>query len=421
MAEEVIKRILDLQELIRGTDESILKERVYVCVANSCILLNAYITSNGEKGWSARLIDDNGQPIMDGNDQKMLEGILEKAPWVLDYFKNDNGQVGGALPKSLSDQELSLEEAIANLDKMTGDADTYWKNVSKTTFGPIHKVMKINPIITGLPPPFTIIPVSLRFVTRILITLLDYIRLSNARSGKTSIPLTLIVFLEELVTGQWRQMILTAASLFLTPSGAATTIIIKYLVMAWLMSGTDAERSKLVKNVFTGSNPVQYIKTAIRGSKSIIVNLVAWLYVVLTPVPIKHSMFGIMDAGPDDDIIDYEYVINSLSIFDSKDLICNPQLRNITQRKRKDPIFNVILELLKIPSESELDEVCNDPRVQGIQSFDEASVKLRGIKGPPYTDIDGVVSSGITQVAKTVRQGAQHGAQVVETFIENFN
>ena len=43
MAEEVIKRIIRLQEDIRGTDETVLRDKVYVCVANACILLNSYI------------------------------------------------------------------------------------------------------------------------------------------------------------------------------------------------------------------------------------------------------------------------------------------------------------------------------------------------------------------------------------------
>lgn len=422
--DDVIKRILDLQQLIRGTDESVLKEQVYVCIANACILLNAYITSNGKKGWSARLVDNDGHPIMNGNDQAALENILKKAPWVLDFFKK--GQVGGAtkgeaspaaspaaspepLPEA-SPEEEKLKKAADDLIKVTSETDAYWRNISEKSFGDVHKVMKTNPIITPAGP----IPISLKFVSRILITLIDYFRLSYARSGKTSIPLTLIVFMEELVTGQWRQMILTAASLFITPSGVAISIILKYIIMTWLISGSEEQRSRLVKDFYTGK-PILPIKTAIRTSKSIIVNLLVWLYVSVTPEQVKTSMFAPLNVT---DEITYDYITKSLEMVDSKDTMCKPEIRKIIESERADPIFSVILILINVPSESELNDVCNNPDLNGLQSFDVASMKLRAIQGPPEGDMDDIVQKAVYATKRAVDRTASGLGSAVSDTIE---
>lgn len=398
MAEEVINRIIRLQEDIRGTDDDILRERIYVCVANSCILLNSYINSNGQKGWSTRLINDDGQPILSQSEQDIVESILDKAPWVLDFFKSQgNPQKGGATkpvtnapivkpldvnastvessdvnapdvndPRvessdisavpNVSDDEVSLNSAFNSVVETTEKWDNYWKKMESDpkAFGPIKKILNTNPITTPLPPPFTIIPVSIRLITRLLVTVLDLIRLGMARSGKTSVPLTLIVFLEELVTGQWRLMLLTAASLFITPSGVASTIMIKYLVMAWLTFGTDDQKTRLIKNVF-------------KGSKSTIVNLIIYAYVLLTPTAVKAIMFGM----PGDEV-SYDVIQSKLLLLDSKQLICSPAAIDLIKELKSDPFLGLASELLNIPAVDKLEKVCGDKRAVSIQSFSEA-------------------------------------------------
>jgi hypothetical protein len=388
MAEEVINRIIRLQEDIRGTDEDILRERIYVCVANSCILLNSYINSNGQKGWSTRLINDDGQPILSQGEQDIVESILDKAPWVLDFFKAQrNPQKGGAtkaVPNApdvnapdvnapdvndpvinapdvsavpnLSDDEVSLNATFNSVIETTEKWDNYWKKMESDpkAFGPIKKILNTNPITTPLPPPFTVIPVSLRLVTRLLVTVLDLIRLGMARSGRTSVPLTLIIFLEELVTGQWRLMLLTAASLFITPSGVASTIMIKYLVMAWLTFGTDEQKTRLIKNVF-------------KGSKSTIVNLIIYAYVLLTPTAIKATMFGM----PGDEVT-YDVIQAKLLLLDSKQLICSPAAMDLVKELKSDPFLGLASELLNIPAVDKLEKVCGDKRAVSMTSFSEA-------------------------------------------------
>lgn len=385
MAEDRIKQ---LQVVIRGTDEEVLKERVYVCVANGCILLTAYLNSNGQKGWSARLIDSAGQSILNSTEQQTIEGILEKAPWVLDFFKSQdssNIQSGGAM----NDVDISLDKGLNKFIKLTEDTDNYWKNVEKNSFGNIKTFMNTDQI---LPTPLGPIPIKPRLISKLLITLLDYLRLSSARAGVSNIPLTLIVFLEELVTGQWRQMILTATSLFISPSGVATSIMIKYIIIAWLNIG-GKERTGLIKQVF-------------KGTKSFIRNFLIWCFAVLTPGPIKSAMFGMKmpevpqipqipqvpqipqiqvpqiqipqapplpprrQVGGGTDEITYEVIQDKLQILDNPALLCSPAGKGLVEEVKSDPILGLVSELFNIPSTETLERVC--PVALTMPSFDAA-------------------------------------------------
>ena len=386
MAEERIKQ---LQEVIRKTDESDLKEKVYVCVANGCILLTAYLNSNGQKGWSARLVNDSGQSILNGNEQKTIEDILEKAPWVLDFFKGDGkvvSQKGGAM----NDVDISLDKGLDKFIQLTEETDNYWKNVEKNSFGNIKTFMNTDQIV---PTPIGPLPIKPRLISKLLITLLDFLRLSSARAGKTSIPLTLIVFLEELVTGQWRQMILTAASLFITPSGVATSIMIKYVIIAWLTIG-GTERTHLIKDIS-------------KGAKSFIRNFLIWCFAVLTPGPIKSSMFGMQMQMPKmpqipqipqvqipqvqipqvqlqppplpprkqrgGGEITYDVIQEKLKILDNPALLCSPGGKGLVEEVKSDPILGLVSELFNIPSVETLEKVC--PVALTMNSFDAAELE----------------------------------------------
>lgn len=373
MAADAIKQLQQLQEVIRKTDESQLKEKVYVCVANGCILLTAYLNSNGQQGWSARLIDTAGQPVLNGNEQKTLEGILEKAPWVIDFFKGNSKivQTGGGL----NDIDISLDEGLNYIIETTEKTDRFWEGVESNSFGNIKKFMDADQII---PTPIGPLPIKARLLSKLLITLLDFLRLASSRAGHSSIPLTLIVFLEELVTGQWRQMILTAASLFITPSGVATSIMIKYVIMAWLNIGGN-ERTRLVKDIF-------------KGTKSFIRNFLIWCFAILTPGPIKSAMFGIqmpkmpkmpqlpkipkipkIQRGGNVEEVTYDVIQEKLKILDNPALLCSPPGKDLVKEVKSDPILGLVAELFDIPSPETLDKVC--PVAVTMNSFDDAEAE----------------------------------------------
>ena len=407
-------RIKQLREVIRETDESQLKEKVYVCVANGCILLTAYLNSNGQKGWSARLIDDSGQPILNGNEQKVLEDILEKAPWVLDFFKESKVQRGGAI----NDIDISLDKGLEYVIETSEKTDLLWKNIEKNSFGNIKTFMDTDQIVpTSIGP----VPIKPRLVSKLLIAILDLLRLASSRAGYSAIPLTLIVFLEELVTGQWRQMILTAASLFITPSGVATSIMIKYVIIAWLTIDGKT-RTRLVKDIF-------------KGTKSFITNFLIWCYAILTPGPIKTTMFGIqmqlpqmpkmpqipkipqvpklevpklevpqlevpkveipqVPQVPKVEIpqvpkvqvpvprkqrggggeITYDVIQEKLKILDNPALLCSPAGKDLVKEITTDPILRLVAELLNIPSPETLDKVCT--KALTMSSFADAEDDL---------------------------------------------
>ena len=99
LQESFYSRIDGLKESIRKTDPEVLREQAYICFSNGCLLLSSYKQSKGAKGWSARLQDENGLPMLSGSQQAAIEQAFEKAPWLLKTLESryDGAeQVGGA-------------------------------------------------------------------------------------------------------------------------------------------------------------------------------------------------------------------------------------------------------------------------------------------------------------------------------------
>ena len=86
--DDVLVRINTLNDVIRKTPPSELKERVYICMANGCILLTAYKRTKGEKGWSSKLHDEFGKPMLTTQEQETVESSFAKAPWILDMLES---------------------------------------------------------------------------------------------------------------------------------------------------------------------------------------------------------------------------------------------------------------------------------------------------------------------------------------------
>jgi hypothetical protein len=384
-------RIEQLYEYIRKTDPDVIKENVYVCIANSCILLTANIKSNGKKGWSSRLVDEHDQPILNSKERETLEKILEKAPWVRNFFKGDDSvQTGGmaSAPHNSADKESAdmLDALFQKIDEM----DTYWNEMK--TFDTVKQMLDTEQLV---PTPFGVpVPIKPRVVVTFLMMLLDFIRLSLAKAGYTNTTLTLIVLIEEMVTGQWRQMIMTAAG-FISPSGVVAGVIGKYIIIAWLAIDSRL-RSSIIRNIF-------------KGTKSMIRNMLIWFYASLTPDAIKEAMFSIkmpslpkipkmpkipempkiptipqmpkipeipqvpkipmQSGGANSNKITYEYIQDKLKILDSPKLLCDKDFEEIVAKIQDDPILGAVLAMFNIPTYEKLKSVC--VKAEGTNSFAE--------------------------------------------------
>ena len=89
MEGEVEKKIKHLEGIIRETPSELLQDRVYTCVANLCILLTAYKREKGAAGWSSKIFTDLDEPMLNSEQQKMVEESFSKAPWIMDLLNED--------------------------------------------------------------------------------------------------------------------------------------------------------------------------------------------------------------------------------------------------------------------------------------------------------------------------------------------
>jgi len=400
---DFIKKIDELKEVLRETPPDIIQERIYTCFANGCILLTAYLKSKGNPGWSSMLVDQ-GQPILNSKEQAYLEKTVANAPWLLDIFKDT--QKGGSLPtidthsilaksigkSNLTGDDVSMDMMLEKFIQKTAEMDAFWSNIKHDRLSSVTKLMNTDIYV---PTPAGPIPVPVKPIIYFLIMLLDSFRLSQALAGNTNTPLTLIVLMEELLTGQWRQAILTAAG-FISPSGVAAGVIGKYFVNAWVLINPEM-RTRLIKDAF-------------KGTKSLFIGFILWCATVLPPDIIRSKIKEAIDKARDmvasfdqkieeleargsealrpvgkkvefkaidlDNLkrISMEDIQNIQALAQWPLLICTKEYQDIQAPLEKDPFFRLLLELFNVP-------VLSDDKFQTCQS---------GIK-----DIDQIITESL--------------------------
>jgi hypothetical protein len=428
---DFIKKIDDLKTLIRETPPELIQERVYTCFANGCILLTAYLQTNGKPGWSSMLVDGE-QPILNSKEQSSLEKTVANAPWLLDILKDPQPQKGGAIPAidthsilaksigetSLTGDDVSMDLMLEKFIQKTADMDTFWSNIKHSRLSAVTKLMNSDIYV---PTPSGPIPVPVKPVVYFLIMLLDSFRLSQALMGNTNMPLTLIVLMEELVTGQWRQAILTAAG-FISPSGVAAGVIAKYFVNAWVLINPEI-RTLLIKDTF-------------KGSKSLFIGFILWCATVLPPEFIRSQMQEAIEkvrgmvASFDEKVaqleakgsealkpvgkkVEFKAIdldnLKRISMEDIQNLqvlaqwpllICTKEYQEIQGPLEKDPFFRLILELFNVP-------VLSDDKFQTCKAgFKEMDQVIAESLDPSVVD-DPTFVNPLTQVQGQVQAQAQ--------------
>jgi len=201
--------------------------------------------------------------------------------------------------------------------------------------------------------------------------------------------------MEELVTGQWRQAILTAAG-FISPSGVAAGVIGKYFVNAWVLINPEM-RTRLIKDAF-------------KVTKSLFIGFILWCATVLPPEIIRSQIKEAIDKARDmvssfdqkiaeleakgsealrpvgkkvefkaidlDNLkrISMEDIQNIQALAQWPLLICTKEYQDIQAPLEKDPFFRLLLELFNVP-------VLSDDKFQTCQS---------GIK-----DIDQIITESL--------------------------
>jgi hypothetical protein len=383
--EEFTSYVDRLKKLATDTSPDELQENLYIFFANGCLLLTSYLQENGKDGWSSKVVNDYGQPILGFKDQANVETIFKSAPWIRQVLKGSSAsamQKGGNLTltndgnivakitdalSQLKSEDISLDAMLQAFIKKTADIDEYMAKLS----GPFKKMtsfdIPLGPAAAAAGAPGIPFQPALYF----LLTLLDCLRVSRALVGHKDTPLTILVLLEEIISGQWRQALLTSVGL-ISPSGVAVGTIAKYFVNVWILINPSL-RSEIVEIVF-------------KGTKSAIVGFFIWCISVLPPAIIKNrmqeSLTGVTDMfeklkGKLEDMkgkaneklqplgkelvfkgFDKLNILAKLTIENLQNLqelaqwpviTCSSEFRAIVDELRSDPLFFFIMEMMNVP------------------------------------------------------------------------
>ena len=287
--EEFTSYVDRLKKLATDTSPDELQENLYVFFANGCLLLTSFLQEDGKDGWSSKVVNDYGQPILGFKEQSTVETIFKSAPWIRGVLKGsasaplqkggnptltNDGNIVTKIADALSNlksEDISLDAMLQAFIKKTADIDEYMAKLS----GPFKKMtsfdIPLGPAAAAAGAP----GIPFQPVLYFLLTLLDCLRVSRALVGHKDTPLTILVLLEEIISGQWRQALLTSVGL-ISPSGVAVGTIAKYFVNVWILINPSL-RTEIVEIVF-------------KGTKSAIVGFFIWCISILPPAIIKNRM-----------------------------------------------------------------------------------------------------------------------------------
>ena len=394
--EEFTSYVDRLKKLATDTSPDELQENLYVFFANGCLLLTSFLQEDGKEGWSSKVINDYGQPILGFKEQANVESILKSAPWIRGVLKGSASaplQKGGNVTltndgnivtkiadalSQLKSEDISLDAMLQAFIKKTADIDEYMAKLS----GPFKKMtsfdIPLGPAAAAAGAP----GIPFQPVLYFLLTLLDCLRVSRALVGHKDTPLTILVLLEEIISGQWRQALLTSVGL-ISPSGVAVGTIAKYFVNVWILINPSL-RTEIVEIVF-------------KGTKSAIVGFFIWCISVLPPAIIKNRMKESLEKvtkmfeslkGKLEDMklkaneklkplgkeltfkgFDKLNILAKLTIENLQNLqelsqwsviTCSSEFRASVDELRPDPLFFFIMEMMNVPlSPKDTLKACN--------------------------------------------------------------
>lgn len=386
----------ELLSLARADPNACLSN-IIICMYNSCTFLTAFIQDKGEEGWSARVVDDNGDPLLEEADQQKIEETFANAPWLADILMNPGtampkrkrrgfSQKGGApkLPKlavtgttvkgisalgfGITGADVSLDKMFQKLLDSTSQADELFTKISMESPG-FLKLIYDHP---GIPMPgFPAIMIPLPPLVLLAVKVIDSIRLSTALAGEKNTALTVLILLEELLTGQWRQMLLTSLG-FISPTGVAAGVILKYIVNAWVLINPEL-RDDIARDMY-------------KATKSLLIGFLLWAGTTLPPTAVKIPMklvlkqFTDLVANAEEKIHQLEETASrplkpigkklqftgvdldkfkSLTIEDIQNLqsfaqwdllVCTQEFQDILKSIEQNPILRLLVELLNVPT-----------------------------------------------------------------------
>jgi hypothetical protein len=446
LAKEIEDVAEDLKATIRASSEDDLREKLYIVLANGALLLLSYMKEEGKPNWSQKLVNEVGEPMLSSEEQAFLERKFSEAPWILEALKepfDGDVQKGGGLPDlkargtALTSSTLPLPEIDFSLDEMfkkllnkSQEMDDFWGRVAYETPGALRMMNRdVQVPVPGLGP----VPVSVKAISFFLTTFIDSIRFTSGVAGQSATGLTLLMIVQEALTGQWRQMILSAAGL-ISPTGMAMGIVFKYVVNAWMLIAPDL-RGEILRDAY-------------RGGKSVFIGFLLWAFNTFPPnvvkLPIAAALKRITDGvqniegqlqslensaskalEPVGKRVKFRGIdlstLSKISLDDIQNfqalarwnlLICTDEFSTIVEEVKKEPILRFLMELIGVPTLAEDKfKVCQQS--EPYPSVAEKMMKAMDVSIEDDPDAKSLIPEGLPAIPQGLPTGLPGGLPAI--------
>jgi len=328
----------EVKKILKETPPDQLQDSVLTFLSYMSAFLTAFVEHNGAEGWSAFVMNERGS-ILDSSQQKKMEKSLAACPWLLPYLKGDTSYKGGGQADA---EDAEMEENLRYLLQMINDGKAQIKQLGLVKL--IHSDIPIPP--NPYMPMGLNIPLAPFFMG--LMALIDLFRYNRARLGNKNMLLTLLVFIEEILTEQWHQALLTSLGFF-SATGVSMGIVAKYILNVFLLAQPAQERGK-------------FVQASVSMGKSFITGTLAWVLETFTSQSIKDKLSMYADAGKGFSFIDiHNKLKDKVSEIVDPAKMCTLYAPVVTALNgtKMQPIFLAMLSLFGFPPANEVMSVCS--------------------------------------------------------------
>lgn len=431
------EKITALKTAIQTMNPEKLQENIYGCLEQLCSFLLAYRKGKGAKGWVGGFVGESGQPIFSVEEQALIEKTLEGGgKWLDALFEREEDAAapaqqpqqkgGAALPKlmpggsivsrlpsaPITGDDVSMDRAFHRVLGAIDSVDAYWNKFSRESPG-IYKFFMEKSIGTpeikkyGI-PSFTL---PLTAILAFLTTALEIVRVMYS-TGELENPqiryiTTAVLLIDDLIQGNWRQMILTSMG-FINPTGVYAGAIGRLFIGAWLLINPEL-RTRLSLDVY-------------KSTKSLFIGFLVWCFSIFAPsalktklekevfTPIREKMGGIEEKlktfqeTSNKKLIptgyqmhvDLEFIsaLSKLSVEDLqniqslihwKQFVCSKEIQDVLEPLYLSPVTRIIVELLGVPTyEDDIDDHCGALYKQPLDDNIQGMIRtMETPEGPP--------------------------------------
>ena len=357
----------EVKKILKETPPDQLQDSVLTFLSYMSAFLTAFVEHNGAEGWSAFVMNERGS-ILDSQDQKKMEKTLASCPWLLPYLKGDTSYKGGGLSNEKTKEDAEMEENLRYLLQMINDGKAKIKELGLVKL--IHSDIPIPP--NPITPLGINIPLAPFFMG--LMALIDLFRYNSARLGNKNMLLTLLVFIEEILTEQWHQALLTSLGFF-SATGVSMGIIAKYILNVFLLAQPAQERGK-------------FVQASVTMGKSFITGTLAWVLETFTSQSIKDKLIMYADPGNAFSFIDIHNKLKDKAseIMDNPAKMCvmYAPVINALNGTKMQPIFLAMLSLFGFPPANKVTSVCSgSDSMKGPESQPDDTLDTTVTAPPP--------------------------------------